>query len=135
MSWRTSFIQFTEEAAVSKLKRYRGPVKVAMETHWYSGKGDEPRSCDILRWVLRLQPQRRCCKRGRNVLEFDWLGYTCSEWVLRTTQRKLLATLLVPERYIREDFARMQSMRAIGISFTARDPYPLLSGLFFAFGA
>ena len=48
-------------------------------------------------------------------------------------ERKLLATLLVPERFIREDFARMQSMRATGISFTARDPYRLLSGLFFAF--
>ena len=43
-------------------------MKVAMETHWYSGKGEELRSFDILRWVLRLQPQRRCCQRGYTVV-------------------------------------------------------------------
>ena len=72
---------------------------------------------------------------GEKVLAFDWLGYTVVNGVTHLPERKLLATLLVPECFIWEDFAGMQSMRAIGISFTARDPYRLLSGLFFAFCA
>jgi len=55
--------QFTE--AAGEAEEVQETVKVAMETHWYSGKVEELRSFDILRWVLRLQPQRRCCKRGR----------------------------------------------------------------------
>lgn len=60
-----NFIQQFAEEAAGEAEEVQETAKVAMETHWYSGKGEELRSFDILRWVLRLQPQRRCCQRGR----------------------------------------------------------------------
>lgn len=65
--------------------------------------------------------------------QFDFLGYTVVNGLPHLDEQKFLATLLLPERYIRQDFIKMQSMRAIGTSYICRDKYPLLERLLHMF--
>ena len=60
---------------------------------------------------------------------FRWLGYTIVGGHCYLEEQKLLAILLVPERYVKDNYIRHQAMRAVGVSYICRNYYPRLRKL------